>query len=94
MADPGVDALDGRTNNSVLPWRPVELYRKVKDSRQRATVRKAGPTPGAPWATPSTLDEITCLAEDLSVVYVAPDGSEWTVSDMLIEVFKAVKGLK
>ncbi|WP_099024948.1 hypothetical protein [Mycolicibacterium palauense] len=91
--DPGADKLDGRREDGqVLPFRPVELYRRVTDSQQRATARTAGPTPGEVWNTPSTLDEVTVLAEDQSVMYVDPDGGEWTLSDMVIELFKALKG--
>ncbi|QDH91711.1 hypothetical protein SEA_PHRAPPUCCINO_33 [Mycobacterium phage Phrappuccino] len=83
--------LDGRNADSgaVEPHRPVQLYRKVTDSGQRTTARTGGPKPGQPWNTPSALDELTVLAEDLSVVYVDPSGKEWTLSDMVIELFKA-----
>lgn len=91
MTTPGSDRLDGKPQ---WTWRPTTLYRKVTDSLQRATKRTGGPKPGDPWDSTSTLDEVTCLAEDLSVVYVAPDGKEYTLSDMVIELFKSAKGFK
>lgn len=92
--DVGQAALDGTTTDGdVLAWRPVVLNRRVTDSRQRATARTAGPKPGDEWSTTSTLDECTVAAED-QVVYVDPNGLDWTPNDMLIEVFKALKGFK
>lgn len=87
--------LDGRNpdTNGIEPHRPVTLYRRVMDSRQRATARTAGPRPGTPWSTPSILDEITALAEDQSVVYVDEQGVDWTLSDMVIEIFKKVRAI-
>ena len=86
--------LDGRNADTGQPepHRPVELYRRVTDSRQRPVPRTGGPRPGKPWLTPSTLDQVTCLAEDQSIVYVDPDGVEWSLADMIIEIFKAVRG--
>jgi hypothetical protein len=80
--------LDGRNPDSgeTEPWRPVELYRRVTDSQQGPTARDNA---GAPWKTPSVLDETTVLAEVLTVVYRDEDGQEWTLADMIIELFKA-----
>jgi hypothetical protein len=108
--DPGQFALDGRANGPVtlpnntvvqdgqiLPWRPVEHYRSVHDSRDRKVARnrgtlgaagQGGPPAGTSWDTPSTLDASTVLAEILTVKYVDADGSDWTVTDMVIELFK------
>lgn len=85
-------------DNQALPWRPVQLYRPVKDSRDRNAARNSGalgaqglggPPAGTEWDSPSTLDEITALAEDITKVYVDPTGKDWTLHDMVIELFKA-----
>ena len=108
--DPGQFALDGRANGPVtlpngtviqdgqiLPWRPVEHYRRVQDSRDRKVARnrgplgaagQGGPPAGTSWDTPSTLDDVTVLAELLTVSYVDADGTDWTLADMVIELFK------
>ena len=88
-----VNKLDGpdSQNGQVPAWRPVTLYRHVNDSQDRNIARTNSPA-GEEWNTPSTLDEVTVLAEDLSVVYVDPSKTEWTISDMIIELFKAHKG--
>lgn len=85
--------LDGRNPDTgrVEPHRPVTLYRRVTDSRQRPTARTAGPRPATPWSTPSTLDQVTVLAEDQSVVYVDEQGRDWTLADMVIEIFKKIR---
>lgn len=111
--DPGQYALDGRANGAVmlnangqpitivdghaLPWRPVQLYRPVTDSRDRKVARNSGslgtalggPAAGKLWDTPSTLDQNTVLSEDLTKVYVDHAGVDWTLHDMVVELFKA-----
>jgi hypothetical protein len=97
MTTPGADRLDGVPEGGAAPWpwRPTALYRHVKGSLDRAVKRTAGPLPaGTEWDSTSTLDEITCLAELLTVVYDAPDGNSYTLADMVIENFKAAKGFK
>lgn len=88
-------------DGAVLPWRPVWLYNTVTDSQNRTVARNAGtlgaagqggPLAGTKWDTPSTLDEVTVLAELLTVQYQDPNGKVWTVPDMIIELFKAHKG--
>lgn len=108
--DPGQFALDGRANGdtvipsgvvvhdgNVLPWRPVELGRRVTDSRDRKVARKrgslgpqnGGPDPaGGSWDTPSTLDQHTWLTEDITKNYVDANGTDWTLHDMVVELFK------
>lgn len=107
--DPGQRALDGRANGAAdvgdgvviqdgqeLPWRPVELYRRITRSRDRDARRgrgtlgatKGGPKPGTPWRTTSTLDQITVLAEDATKMYVDAEGNDWTLHDMVVELFK------
>lgn len=90
-------------DGQVLPWRPVKLYRPVTGAGDRGVARNSGPlglagqggpAAGTTWDSPSTLDEITVLAEILTVQYVDPTGKEWTVSDMVIELFKWLKGFK
>lgn len=114
--DPGMDMLNGRStgdtqlggglvvhNDQVLPWRPVELYRKVKAAGDRLVARnrgslgaagKGGPQAGVPWDTPSTLDQITALAEILTVVYTDPAGKDHTLSDMIIELYQDLQARK
>jgi hypothetical protein len=84
-------------DGQILPWRPVEHYRRVKDSRDRKVARNrgtlgaaglGGPPAGTSWDTPSTMDECTVLAEILTVSYVDADGTDWTMADMMIELFK------
>jgi hypothetical protein len=84
-------------DNQTLPFRPVKHYRQVKDSRDRNVARNSGtlgaagyggPAAGTVWDTPSTLDGVTVLGENLNVSYVDPNGLDWTVSDMVIELFK------
>ena len=91
MSDtPGADQLNGRIGGGApWPWRPVTLFRKVTGPFQRARGRAvgAGPDSGQPWGTPSTIDQITCLSEDLSQVYVDPKGKEHTLADMIIEMY-------
>lgn len=91
MSDtPGADQLNGRIGGGApWPWRPVTLFRKVTGPFQRAHSRGvgAGPDSGTPWNTPSTIDQITCLSEDLSQVYVDPAGKEHTLGDMIIELY-------
>lgn len=109
MADPAVVAigkLDGRDaslpppqkvsfagSGDVPSWRPVTLYRNVTDSHDVNVPRKSSAV-GAPWNTPSTLDEITVLAEIFTVIYTDPNGVKWTGMDILIEILKALKGFK
>lgn len=92
MSTPGSDRLDGSSGGGAWPFRPTELYRVVTGLFQRATKRTAGPPPGTPWDSPSTLDEVTCLAEDQSVVLKGPDGVEYSLSDMIIYNFAKAKG--
>lgn len=114
--DPGVDELNGRSTGTtqlsngatiqdgqVLPWRPVELYRKVKAAgdrlvaRNRGTLGSAGlggPQAGASWDTPSTLDQVTVLSEILTVVYTDPAGKDHTVADMIIELYQDLQARK
>lgn len=90
MSDtPGADQLNGQTGGKAWPWRPVVLFRKVTGPFMRAHGRPpgAGPDSGQPWATPSVIDQITCLSEDLSQVYVDPAGKEHTMGDMILELF-------
>lgn len=84
-------------DGQALPWRPVKLYRQVTDSRDRAVARTSGtfgaaglggPPAGHVWDTPSTMDQVTVLSEDLTVVYLDPAGKDWTLADMVIELFK------
>lgn len=84
-------------DGQALPWRPVKLYRAVSDSRDRAVARNGGtlgaagmggPPAGREWDTPSTLDQVTVLSELLAVSYVDAAGKDWTMSDMIIELFK------
>jgi hypothetical protein len=84
-------------DGQVLPWRPVKLYRPVKDSRDRSAARNSGslgaaglggPPAGTMWDTPSTLDQVTVLSEDATKVYVDPQGKDWTLHDMVLELFK------
>lgn len=86
-----LDGPDGPADGGIPPWRPVRLYRHVTDSQDRAVARTNGAA-AEEWNTPSTLDEVTVLAEDLTVVYVDPAGQKWTLADMVIELFKAHKG--
>ena len=107
--DPGQDALNGRSNGQtplgnvtiqdqqVLPWRPVELGRRVTDSRDRKVARKRGalgPINGGAdpatqtWDTPSTLDQMTWFTEDATKNYVDATGKDWTLHDMIVELFK------
>lgn len=83
-------------DGQALPWRPVKLYRRVKALRDRAVARNAGslgaaglggPPAGQEWDTPSTLDQVTVLAEDLSKVYVDAEGNDWTLHDMVTALF-------
>ncbi len=76
----------------VPPWRPVTLYRTVTDSQDRSVPRTNSPA-AKPWNSPSTIDQATVLAEDLTIVYQDPQGGLWTVPDMIIELFKAHLGL-
>lgn len=107
--DPGQFALDGRADgdtvlpsgvvirdNQVLPWRPVELGRRVTASRDRKVARlrgtlgpgNGGPDPsGKSWDTPSNLDQQTWLTEDITKNYVDADGKDWTLHDMVTELF-------
>ena len=102
-ADDVAERLDGTTpvppnqtvsfdGENVPVWRPVTLYRTVTDSQDRNVPRTNLPA-AQPWNTPSTLDQATVLAEDLTIVYQDPQGGRWTVSDMIIELFKAHLGL-
>ena len=50
---------------NVPVWRPVTLYRTVTDSQDRNVPRTNLPA-AQPWDTPSTLDQATVLAEDLT----------------------------
>lgn len=108
--DPGERALAGRADgevqlsngqvvhdNQTLPWRPVELYRRVTASRDRKAARNrgplgqaglGGPPAGQSWDTPSHLDQETVLAEELSKVFVDSAGKDWTLHDMVVELFK------
>lgn len=92
MSTPGSDRLDGGAGGRAWPFRPTELYRRVTGLFQRATKRTAGPPPGQAWDSASTLDEVTCLSEDQSVVLAAPDGKEYSLSDMIIYTFAKAKG--
>ena len=102
-ADDVAERLDGTTpvapnqtvvfdGENVPVWRPVTLYRTVTDSQDRNVPRTNLPA-AQPWDTPSTLDQATVLAEDLTIVYQDPQGGRWTLSDMIIELFKAHLGL-
>jgi hypothetical protein len=102
-ADDVAGRLDGTTpvapnqtvvfdGENVPVWRPVTLYRTVTDSQDRNVPRTNLPA-AQPWNTPSTLDQATVLAEDLTIVYQDPTGGQWTLSDMIIELFKAHLGL-
>ena len=102
-ADDVAERLDGTTRvapnvtvsfdgENVPVWRPVTLYRTVTDSQDRNVPRTNSPA-AQPWNTPSTLDQATVLAEALTIVYQDPQGGRWTVSDMIIELFKAHLGL-
>jgi hypothetical protein len=82
-------------DNQVLPWRPVKHYRQVKDSRDRNVARtsgtlgpQGGPAAGAVWDSPSMIDGVTVLGENLNIVYIDPAGKDWTLPDMIIELFK------
>ena len=77
---------------NVPVWRPITLYRNVTESQDRNVPRTNLPA-AQPWNTPSTLDQVTVLAEDLTIVYQDPQGGRWTISDMIIELFKAHLGL-
>ena len=61
---------------NVPVWRPVTLYRTVTDSQDRNVPRTNLPA-AQPWNTPSTLDQATVLAEDLTIVYRDPQGGRW-----------------
>jgi len=88
---PGTPAVvfDGE---AVPPWRPVTLNRTVTDSQDRNIPRTNSPA-AQPWNTPSTIDQVTVLAETLTVVYKDPNEQLWTLSDMIIELFKAHLGV-
>lgn len=92
MTTPGSDRLDGNPGGNAWPWRPTILYRTITGLFQRATARTAGPAPGTNWPSTSTLDEVTCLAEDLSVELTGPDGKKYTLSDMVVFNFCKAKG--
>jgi hypothetical protein len=90
-------------DGQVLPWRPVTHYRVVKDSGDRNVTRNSGsygraglggPLAGNAWDTPSTLDAMTVLSEIYTVVYQTPDGKNLTGMDILIELYKGMKGIK
>jgi hypothetical protein len=102
-ADDVADRLDGNSpvaanqtisfdGENVPAWRPVTLYRTVVDSQDRNVPRTNSPA-AQPWNSPSTLDQATVLAEALTVVYQDPQGGRWTLSDMVIELFKAHLGV-
>lgn len=94
MSDtPGADLLNGgQGGQPSWPFRRVTLFRKVTGAFQRAATRPvgAGPDSGQPWATASALDELTCLSEDLSQVYVDSKGKEHTLADMIILTYQKV----
>ena len=104
MADPvqnAIDKLDGRTSDKpgrpTLPWRLTKLYKRVDGVQgpAKTPVRKEGGsdganTPGQPWNTPSSLDEITAMAEILTQVYVDSTGKEYTAFDLLVSLHQAL----
>lgn len=88
-----VTVVDGQA----LPWRPVKLYRPVTGSRDRSAARNSGslgaagmggPRAGAVWDTPAMEDTSTVLGEELTKVYVDASGKDWTLHDMVLELFK------
>jgi hypothetical protein len=90
---PGADLLNGgEAGKPSWPFRRTTLFRKVTGPFQRANSRPvgAGPDSGQPWPTASNLDEVTCLAEDLSQVYVDAKGTEHTIGDMVIELYQVL----
>jgi hypothetical protein len=99
MADAVTNAiakLDGRDPDKggypTLPYRLTKLYNERTDEvgPEHTPVRKEGGDqgPGKPWNTPSTLDEVTVLAEILTQVYVDPSGKKHTAFDMLVGLYK------
>jgi hypothetical protein len=80
--------LDGRNadTSGILPWRPTVLYREYSPGDPKG-IRTGGPTPGQPWSTPSALDELTVLAEILTVTH---NGK--TLADMIIELHTKLVG--
>jgi hypothetical protein len=84
-------------DNQVLPWRPVWLYRQVTDPQDYAAARNSGSFGqaglGGPkavvdlWDSPSTLDQVTALAETWTHVYKDPAGGLWTAWAMICKMF-------
>jgi hypothetical protein len=95
-----IDRIDGRNSDApgrpTLPWRLTKLYRRVTGVQgpAKTPVRKEGGStnniPGTEWNTPSTLDEVTVLAEVFTQVYVDASGKEYTGFDLLVALHQAL----
>lgn len=84
-------------DGNVLPWRPVWLYKEVTDPQDYSVARNSGSLgaagQGGPtavttmWDSPSTLDQVTCMSEDITKVYKDPTGGLWTLRAMVCKMF-------